>query len=139
MTEPLVTAAPENRRKTERKSVSLPGKIILDGKEADCLVHDISPDGALIASDEALVVNRSIRLKVTANGEFLGLVVWGREGRYGLKFVQFEDDGMHLPPEAEAEAEAEPRAKQKPKIEVKPIPAKPKAEAQPKLVVRKVG
>lgn len=90
------------RRQSERRTVNLPGKIIADGQESDCSVYDISPEGALVSACEGVALNQAIRLKVTANGEFLGLVVWRKDGRMGLKFMQFEDDGMRLPSKAEA-------------------------------------
>lgn len=85
------------RRQTERLAVELPGEILVDGVREDCLVYDISPDGALLSASDRVAVNSAIRLKVTANGEFVGVVVWRRDDRMGLKFMQFEDDGMRFP------------------------------------------
>ena len=87
-----------DRRQSERRAVDLPGKILFDGGERDCAVYDISPEGALASAVEGIAVDHAVRLKVTENGEFLGLVVWLKDGRMGLKFMQFEDDGMRLPP-----------------------------------------
>ena len=91
-----------DRRQSPRRTVDLPGRILFDGGEEDCRVYDISPDGALVSASERISENQAIRLKVTANGEFLGLVVWRRDDRMGLKFMQFDEDGMRPPSRAEA-------------------------------------
>ena len=67
------------------------------GGEADCIVYDISPGGAHVATASAVPESLPLRLKVTQSGEFLGLVAWRKGDRLGLRFVQFLEDGLELP------------------------------------------
>ncbi len=80
------------RRDVERKPVHLPGRLFFDDTEKSCTVFDISPRGANISALNQLPINRSVRLKVTQNGEFVGRVVWRRGERMGLRFVHFDDE-----------------------------------------------
>ena len=99
----MVSASPvstTDRRQTERKPVNLPGTLLVDGVESSCTVHDISPQGAHLTCDSDVPIDHQARLKVTANGEFVGVVAWRREGRIGLRFVQFEEDCLVLPKRA---------------------------------------
>ena len=86
-----------DRRQEERKSVSLPGKLLFKGGEADCVVFDISPGGALVSTTAEVPDKLPLRLKVTQSGEFLGMAAWRKDDRIGLRFVQFLEDGLELP------------------------------------------
>lgn len=98
MTEPLPQPQQaSDRRQEERKSVSLPGKLLFKGGEADCVVFDISPGGALVSTAAEVPDNLPLRLKVTQSGEFLGMTAWRKGDRIGLRFVQFLEDGLELP------------------------------------------
>ena len=99
----MVSASPvpaADRRQSERKPVNLPGKLLLGAAEEPCTVHDISPQGAHVTSACEAPIGHQVRLKVTANGEFVGVIAWRREGRIGLRFVQFEDDRLVQPESA---------------------------------------
>ena len=82
----------KDRRSSDRKSVSLPGRLIFDKGSEDCMVHDISPRGANVTASEKVPSNRPITLKLTAHGEFIGKVVWRKGDRVGLEFLHLSDD-----------------------------------------------
>ena len=99
MAEPTEQQAGRDRRQEERKTVSLPGKLLFKGGEVDCTVYDMSPGGAHVAASSAVPANLPMRLKVTEHGEFLGMVAWRKDDRLGLRFIQFLEDGIELPEE----------------------------------------
>jgi len=68
--------------------VEVPGKVFMPsmGKEAECLVTNISPAGAEIACEAERLLDTPIVLYAAGLGRFDGHVVWEHDGRYGIKF-----------------------------------------------------
>ena len=97
MSQPSLQVSKADRRQEERKAVSLPGKLLFKGGEADCVVFDISPGGAHVSAAGKVPDNLPLRLKVTQSGEFLGMIAWRKDDRLGLRFVQFLEDGLEMP------------------------------------------
>jgi hypothetical protein len=76
------------RRRYKRVAVEVPGKVFVPstGKEADCVVTNISPAGAEIACGIERLLDTPIVLYAAGLGRFDGHVVWERDDSYGVKF-----------------------------------------------------
>lgn len=80
------------RRRSERLTVCLPGKLVLLDGEFDCALEDVSQNGARIITDAPLVTGRRGILSCSPL-EAVFAVVWTR-GRYaGLEFEEEEPLG----------------------------------------------
>ena len=52
------------RRRHERRSVQLPGQLIIGDQSDDCVVFDISAGGAVVTSQVGPTPDQSVRLKL---------------------------------------------------------------------------
>lgn len=82
----------DDRRGSARKLVELPGALIFDGGQDDCVVYDISPRGAQVSASNRIPINHPVTLKLTRHGEFVAKVVWRRNDRMGLQFLHLSED-----------------------------------------------
>jgi PilZ domain-containing protein len=89
---------PAERRRYKRLEVEVPGKVFLPstGKEADCVVTNISPAGAEIACGVERLLDTPIVLYAAGLGRFDGHIVWERDGSYGVKFSGSESRQARL-------------------------------------------
>lgn len=85
-------AKSDDRRGSARKFVELPGALIFDGGQDDCVVYDISPRGAQVSASNRIPINHPVTLKLTRHGEFIAKVVWRRHDRMGLLFLHLSED-----------------------------------------------
>lgn len=77
------------RRRSERLTVCLPGKLILLDGEFDCALEDISQTGARIITDAPLHMGRRGILSCSPL-EAVFAVVWTRGQNAGLEFEEEE-------------------------------------------------
>lgn len=82
------------RREHERRSVHLPGQLIMNDHTDECIVFDISAGGAVVTSPSAASPDQPVRLKLTEKGEFSGIVVWQRDDRIGIKFDHLDENRL---------------------------------------------
>lgn len=86
--------AASDRRQIERRTVELPGKLILGERVETCTVYDISPKGANVSAPPDSEIGGEVRLRVTRHGEFVGKIVWQGNGNLGLTFFHFETEPL---------------------------------------------
>lgn len=86
--EGAAAAIPE-RRRYERATVLWTSRILFDDKAVDCVIINISAEGAMIQVSENLEVGDSAIIKNERIGAFAGKVVWKTETQIGLSF--FDD------------------------------------------------
>ncbi|MFN4113002.1 MAG: PilZ domain-containing protein [Sphingomonadaceae bacterium] len=92
-----VTHAPDlsgvlGRRRSERLTVCLPGKLVLLDGEFDCALEDVSQSGARIITDAPLATSRRGILSCSPL-EAVFAVVWTRGQYAGLEFEEEESLG----------------------------------------------
>lgn len=77
------------KRGRKRWSLSLPGRLFVPGRqiEGDCVVIDLSPDGAGLKSACSAALNTHIVLYVDGFGRYEGHVVQRDRLRLGMQFV----------------------------------------------------
>jgi hypothetical protein len=89
-TQRAADAAPETseRRAHARVPVTLAGKIFLPASddELDCVVHDLSLDGAKLQCDRELAVGMELVLYLPGFDRFAGAIVWNDKNLSGMKF-----------------------------------------------------
>ena len=83
-----------DRRRHERRSVHLPGRLTAGDQTGDCVVFDISAGGAVVQCSAPASPSQAVRLKLTEKGEFSGTVVWQRADRIGIKFDHLDEDRL---------------------------------------------
>ncbi len=86
--EGTAAAIPE-RRRYERATVLWTSRILFDDKAVDCVIINISAEGAMVQASESLEVGDSAIIKNERIGAFAGKVVWKTETQIGLSF--FDD------------------------------------------------
>lgn len=86
--EGAAAAIPE-RRRYERATVLWTSRILFDDKAVDCVIINISAEGAMVQVSENLEVGDSAIIKNERIGAFAGKVVWKTETQIGLSF--FDD------------------------------------------------
>lgn len=89
---PSPAAQPElsgalGRRRNERLTVCLPGKLVLLDGEFDCALEDVSQSGARIITDAPLAIGRRGILSCSPL-EAVFAVVWTRSRFAGLEFEE---------------------------------------------------
>jgi hypothetical protein len=79
----------KSRRREERRPVYRHGRILLPGGgAADCMIVDVSENGARIQLDGAMSLPEMVTLKVVATGAaHRSRVVWRKENAAGLAFA----------------------------------------------------
>ncbi len=82
------------RREHERRSVHLPGRLIMSDHTDECIVFDISAGGAVVTSSSVASPDQPVRLKLTEKGELSGTVVWQRDDRIGIKFDHLDESRL---------------------------------------------
>ena len=80
------------RRRSERLTVCLPGKLVLLDGEFDCALEDVSQSGARIITDAPLATGRRGILSCSPL-EAVFAVVWTRGQYAGLEFEEEESLG----------------------------------------------
>lgn len=94
-------AAWAERRIRERVPVSWTGTLVHEHGEEACAIMDFSPRGARVTASNVIPINRSVSLRLTEHGEFVGRVVWRTPDSMGLKFQHLEDMPAALRPGAD--------------------------------------
>jgi len=89
-----------DRRIRERTPVSWTGILVHENGEEGCAILDFSPRGARVTASNVVPINRSVSLRLTEHGEFVGRVVWRSLHAMGLKFQHLEDVSPALRPGA---------------------------------------
>jgi hypothetical protein len=87
--DPVLTRARAERRRFRRVRVNLPGKLFVpaDSREAACTVLDMSPGGANLACDMAVVPETQVVLYIDGFGRFEGTIVRSDGSNAGVRFV----------------------------------------------------
>jgi hypothetical protein len=88
-TEPTPTPAanPEALRRYPRFKYEQPAVLIVGDGTIDCVVHDISAGGALVAIDRPLGVGETVTLALDSIGKLPAEVRHSDGGRAGLRFI----------------------------------------------------
>jgi hypothetical protein len=76
----------ENRR-FHRSTVLWPANLHVYGKVIDCVVFNISANGAKIICKEAIPDKTPVTLSSTRFGEFPGEIVWASGTNLGIRFA----------------------------------------------------
>lgn len=80
-------ASPEVLRRYPRFKYEQPAILIVGDGQVDCVVHDISAGGALVAVDRSLKVGDSVTLALDSIGKLPAEVRHCDGGRAGLRFI----------------------------------------------------
>jgi hypothetical protein len=78
------------RRKVRRRRSYLGGRIVFNNgmSTIDCLIRDISPEGARLVVHDAYAIPDRFELLITVRGErFKAMKVWRDPGDAGIRFV----------------------------------------------------
>jgi PilZ domain-containing protein len=87
----------EERRKVQRSRTYLGGRIAFNRRFStlDCLVRNLSQDGAMIAFSDAVAVPGEFDVLIPWKGESRrARVIWSNETRAGVAFVDAIDDNV---------------------------------------------
>lgn len=87
------------RRKFKRATTLFSGTILCDGRSIAAVVLDVSVNGAKVRLDEALESGTHVKLRIDRLGEFRAEVVWCKQMRVGLKFLDPPDEIARLMPD----------------------------------------
>jgi hypothetical protein len=94
-------AAGSERRRSKRYEVTEAGTLWHYGNPTNCLVKDVSADGALVETGLNLPAGADVELEVPRWGRFAARVVRTERNRAGLAFtVELSGLGEDLPPSA---------------------------------------
>lgn len=77
----------KDRRRHRREPCVWRASVLLEEKEVQCTVLDVSPGGAMIRVERCLPEYSEITLRMTRNGSFTGEVAWRQAGTAGLRFT----------------------------------------------------
>ena len=97
---PIVTVAPpskpDSRRKDQRRAVYRHGRLtVAGGVKIDCIIADVSENGARIELDGASSLPDLVLLKVVMTGESKrARVVWKRDNSAGLSYLVERKSGF---------------------------------------------
>src|SRR5436190_459530 len=79
-----------NRRKSTRQKSFLQGRIYFNNRKSsiDCLIRDLSNEGAKLKFSEAIVAPEAIELYIPARDQYCrAKVLWRHGGEVGVGFV----------------------------------------------------
>jgi hypothetical protein len=62
------------------------GSLVYDGEDADCVIVNISAEGALARMTGPVVLTGPVSLRCPRFGNLAATVVWQRESEIGLRF-----------------------------------------------------
>ena len=104
MNRPLDKAAEKpsvekSRRRFKRATTLFSGTIICGDRSVEAVVLDVSVNGAKVRLEETLGEDNNVKLKIDRLGEFRAVVVWRKDMRIGLKFLEPPDEIARLMPE----------------------------------------
>lgn len=88
-----------NRRKFRRATTLFSGSVLCGDRSIDAVVLDVSVNGAKVRLDEALGPEDNVKLRIDRLGEFRARVVWRKDMRIGLKFLEPPDEIARLMPD----------------------------------------
>lgn len=88
---PRQAAGPKERRRYDRTPVLLSGTLLVDDREIDCIIMNLSVNGAKVRCKEPF--KRGVRLLFRAHrfGDFVCDVAWQKDDRMGLAFRDSPD------------------------------------------------
>lgn len=92
-----------NRRRYDRVTVLWSGKLLYGNEAVNCLIVNISAEGAMVQISDPLAVGTPVILKNERLGAFAGKVAWENDqNHYGLQFLDDKDEiaqvlGLILP------------------------------------------
>lgn len=75
------------RRRTPRRSVSMPCRIVVAGREIEATLRDVSRDGMRISSPHSFAVHQRISIRLRGRAPLDAEVVWSRDGLTGAKLA----------------------------------------------------
>lgn len=75
------------RRRTPRRSVSVPCRIVVDGRDVEATLRDVSRDGMRISSPHVFAERQRISIKLRGRAPLDAEVVWSRDGIAGTKLA----------------------------------------------------
>ena len=76
------------RREHPRTSVALRGRVYCGSRGVECTVVDLSPAGAQIQAGGLFEVASVVTLKIADFGAVHARVIWQRDDRLGLQFLE---------------------------------------------------
>ncbi len=76
------------RRVFDRVSTALPARVFCGVKAADCTVTNLSAGGAQLRGSPAFDIAAIVTIKFERFGSFHARVVWRRNERIGIKFLE---------------------------------------------------
>jgi hypothetical protein len=82
------TGSGADKRRHERRQVLHSGTLHQGDSVFDCVIKDISASGVQLVTKAPLAERRELVLEVDRAGLFPGRLVWSRENRIGLQFLQ---------------------------------------------------
>ncbi len=80
-------------RLVDRRKTLLSAKISTGDSIDDCMVHDLSINGAEIQSVATLLVDQKVTLEIPRIGPIPARVAWDREKLMGLQFLEQLEEG----------------------------------------------
>lgn len=88
---PRQAADPKERRRYNRMPVLLSGTLLVDDREVDCIIMNLSVNGAKVRCKEPF--ERGVQLLFRAHrfGDFVCDVAWRKDDRIGLTFRDSPD------------------------------------------------
>ncbi len=87
-----------NRRRFKRATTLFSGSVLCGDRSIDVVVLDVSVNGAKVRLDETLGPENNVKLRIDRLGEFRAEVVWRKDMRIGLKFLDPPDEIARLMP-----------------------------------------
>mgnify|MGYP001099316831 FL=1 len=85
-----------NKRRLERKSVSLKAELTLDSQSFPCDAHNLSTGGSKIEVAQILERDQSVELKVGSSSSIKGRIAWTQTPYYGLRFEDDSEDVANI-------------------------------------------
>ncbi|SLN37914.1 PilZ domain-containing protein [Oceanibacterium hippocampi] len=76
-----------DRRAYARSSVLWPATLVYGGQSRDCVVHNLSANGAKIQTDDSDELPKNMTLRLPRFGDFAARLAWRRGVSAGLQFL----------------------------------------------------
>jgi len=81
----------QDRRKFERIAVLWSGSLVCEGQTIDCLIVNISPQGAMVRLENPGRCKKSVVLRSPRFGELAGEINWRKGKELGIRFQDSAD------------------------------------------------
>lgn len=90
MSDKLDNKGEKNRRKFERTAVLWSGSLDCEGQSVDCVIVNVSPEGAMVRVENPAVCKKSVVLRSPRFGELSGEIIWRQDKELGIDFQDSE-------------------------------------------------